>query len=208
MRSFLFQNTRFFSAVILYDYSYSEQNFYRPLLLEKRQFFRAASFSEQLLFRKTNLLRISISTEEFLFRSRQNIKFLRKAAFSTKLLPQKRHFFRTAIFPEVVLLEAAIFFRKATEHAFTFSGELLFQSSFFLKRATFSQYNISEQVVLHSFPNFPQLHFLFISQLLKEFYTIYRSSFLWINYCSKLQHMHSLFNSVVTQSIVEQLLFQ
>ena len=36
MRSFLFQNTHFFSAVIFYDYSYSEKNFYRPLLLEKR----------------------------------------------------------------------------------------------------------------------------------------------------------------------------
>ena len=39
------------------------------LLLENREFLRAASFSEQLLFRKTNLLRISIPTEEFLFRS-------------------------------------------------------------------------------------------------------------------------------------------
>ena len=45
--------------------------------------------------------------------------------------------------------------------------------------------NLSEEVLFHSLTSFPQLHFLFISQLLKEFYTSYKSSFSWIDYCPK-----------------------
>ena len=70
--TFLLQNTYFFSAVILSKQLLNHSKTSKDkLLLENRQFFRTASFSEQFLFRKKNLFRISISTEKFLFRSRQ-----------------------------------------------------------------------------------------------------------------------------------------
>ena len=47
----------------------------------------------------------------------------------------------------MLLLETAIFFRKAIVHASTFSGELVIQSGYFLKRATFSQHNISAEIL-------------------------------------------------------------
>ena len=145
---------------------------------------------------KTNLLRISIFTEEFLFRSRN---FHKTPNFSEQLHFQQMYFLKRYFFSISATFENSCFFRKAIERNIYFLKRATFS-----ELATFSQYNISEEVLFRSFTSFPQLHFLFISQLLKE---LYRSSFLWINYCSKLQHMHSLFYSVVTQGIDEQLLF-
>ena len=117
---------------------------------------------------------ISISTEKLLKQAvLQGIKFFRTVAFSTKSLPQKRYFFRTATFPEVVLSKTATFSEK--QLASNFLGELNFL--LLSQRASFAAYNISEEVLFHSFTSYLSV----IKGVLHQLH----ENFLWICYCWK-----------------------
>ena len=166
----------FLSGYFFRTLTSSQQLFFQKLIqsktstnqvsFESRQFFRAASFSEQLPSKKTNtdIYRRSYFPKQTLLRT--------SSIFSTKLLPQKRHFFKRAFF----------------------------QSSFFLKRAPFLQYIISEEVLFHNFAL--SIATLPIYRLvIKGVALQLQKFFCWIDYSSKLQHLQSLFNWVVTQNI-------
>ena len=108
-----------------------------------------------------------------------------------------RHIYMTLMLSYERLVNHGSFIHYGVSKAKTFRILFSYLIFFYLIRYLPSMFTIVKNYTYN-------LHFLFISWLLKE---LYRSSFLWINYCSKSQHMHSLFNSVVTKSIDEQLLF-
>ena len=137
-----------------------------------------ATFSEQLLFRRTIIFKIKISTEKLVFRSRY---FCTASTFSEQLVFQQSYFFKRGTFSE----KKVNFSEKQYTEVLHFSGELLYQSDYFFKtptflnsylfrRATFWQYNFSDEV-------------LFRKQKCG-------SSFFCIYYCSKSHHRYNLFD--------------
>ena len=143
LEQLLFQKTYFFSAVF-----FQNSYLFGAKLLPTSYFLKIDSSLGQLVFQNSYYLGRQICSEyrylwrSFFFEADTSTKhqIFQNKVTSTKLLRQKWHFFRTPTFPEVLLLETAIFFfKKAIERTSTFSGELLLQNSFFLKSTTFSQ---------------------------------------------------------------------
>ena len=160
--------------------------------------FSAASFSGQPFFWRTNLFKIEISTEKFLFHSRY---FYATSICSGQLLFQLSYLFKEALFLK------SCFIRKSIELRIYFLGELLFESGYFFKGTTLLQHIFSQEVLGGaSLPFHRYTSFLSVSYYLRAL--IIRNSFLWICYCLNSYHRHSLFHEIVTQSSVENFVFE
>ena len=97
-------------------------------------------------------LRISSSLGQLVF---PNNYHLGRQICSEYRYLQKSFFFEADTFTKHQIFLNSCFSSSATFNVtFTFSGELLFQISFFLKSATFPQFNISQGVRFHSFTPF------------------------------------------------------
>ena len=193
--NYLFRAATFLEHVffLLSSYSIEIVSLFRAKFLPTSYFLRMGSSLGQLVFQNNYSLGKQICSE---YRYLQKSFFFEAGTSTKHQIFQNSCFFNKVTWAKWALFQNSYFSRNVTFNVTsTFTGELLFQSSFFLKRAIFLQYNISEEVSFYNFTSFSQLRFLFIRQLLKKFYTSYRSSFLRIDCCSKSQHMHSLFNS-------------
>ena len=143
--------------------------------------FSAASFSGQPFFWGTNLFKIKISTEEFLFQSRS---FFATSIFSEQLLFQLSYLFKETLF------QKSCFIRKSIGLRIYFLGELLFESSYFLKRATLyynifllRRYFFTAPLPFHRCTSFSSVSY-YIRALIMQ------NSFLWIYYCSNSNRRH------------------
>ena len=140
-------DTYFFSAVIL-----SKQLLIRSktstdqLPLERRQLqytIYEGKFAQKIrIYRRVSFLKQTLL---------QNIKFLEQLLFQQSFFLKRGTFPEQLLFHECYFWKQLILFRKVIQRISTFSGQLLFQSNFFLKKATLSQYNISKEVLFHSF---------------------------------------------------------
>ena len=130
----LFQNTHFFPAFFFRISTCSEQNF------ENRKLFSAVTFQ--------NSYPQKTSTEELLFRSR----------FFCTTSTEKQDFGKS-YFSRKAKFHITYFFYRAT-FLMSFSSIATFYSSYIFRRASFSQHTVSEELIFHRYPSFPQLHFL------------------------------------------------
>ena len=154
----LFQNRHFSAAVI-----FSEQLFFQSEIstkqpsLENRKIFRVASFrnSYSATFLAKELFRIKIQKSYFFeaATSAQHQLFQKSCILEKKRFVQKSNIPHQPLFLESYLFSAA-----------SFSKDVIFYSSYHFEKATFSQHTVLDELPFYSYPSFPQLHFLFISQ--------------------------------------------
>ena len=118
-------------------------------LVQNKDIYRRAAFLRQVLLHSINIFRID--------------------TFLTKTLLQRWYFFRTVTFwkkliihksniPQYFLFLESHFFRAAT-----FCKDLTIHSSYYFRRATFSQHTFPGDVLFENYTSFPQLQLLFIS---------------------------------------------
>ena len=177
---------------------YKTVTFLKQLLFLSRYFFTTLTSSQELFFKKN--IWSKTSTNQLLLESRQ---FFKAASFSEQLPFKKTNidiYRRTYFSKQTFLRNIKFLFNKVTSSKEVPFQETFFQSNFFLKRAPFLQYNISEEVLFHSFAlstaTLP-IYQLVIKGIARQPQEI----FCWISYSPKLQHLQSLFNLVVTPSI-------
>ena len=162
--------------------------FFRTAAFLTSSFFRTVTFfaviiSEQLLFQSETSTEQPLLDNRKLFRAvtfRSNYLFGGGIVQKKRYL-QKNYFFKAGtsahhqLFQESYILEKATNSEKQCSLLPTFPGELPFQSGRFFKRRyllqhylfrrpAFLQDTFSEELLLHSYASFPQLHYLFICQ--------------------------------------------
>ena len=164
----LFQNNFFFRIdsfsrvkLLLSSHVLRKSSFPGQLLCRNSYFVRSVTLSELLLWEELvpnkDIYRRATFLNHVLLHS---INFIRIDTFSTKVRIQNRYLFRT-----IKLLEKANFSKRNSSkmHTLLFQKTCLFISSYCFRRATFSQYTFSENLLFHNYSSFPQLRFLSIN---------------------------------------------
>ena len=136
-------------------------------------------------------------------------KYFRAATFSTKLLLQKRYFLQTATFgiSQFLIFHSTYFFWRAS-----FSKYLLFYSRYVYRKAAISQHTFSEEVSFHSYTSIPQLNCPGISyKVMSPTPVVYSDvvrflSFVYIVAQSYIMHRYNC-DQLTTQNTMDQLLF-
>ena len=172
----LLQSNYFDTTVTFFEHFFVRAAaFFEELPFPEQSPLHSGHFSEWLLFQnKTSIEQSLLERSQFLRtgtfwstdilggETAQNKDISRRGTFSTQVLSRSINFFRRVTLRKLIFrnsIPEQLLFRVVT-----FLKDLTVHSSYFFRRATFSQHTFSEEMLFHNCASFLQLHFLFISQ--------------------------------------------